>query len=151
MEHPGTHESHPASTGLRRLALSATVHCLTGCAIGEVLGMVGHGDRHRARLGRPGDDRSGGCPGVRLRLCADDAAPARRRQISISPPDAMDAGLDAPRFRGSLAFALFVASAVAFPVNVWLIRRGRSHAVVHGHQVGPSRSPRQGQRSLRGT
>jgi len=52
--------------------------------------------------------------------------------VIVAIPDVMDAGLDEPLFWGSLAFALLVAGAVAFPVNMWLIRRGRGHAVVHG-------------------
>ena len=52
-----------------------------------------------------------------------------------SPCDrgAMDAGLADPLFWGSLALALAVAAAAAFPVNRWLIARGRGHAVVHAH------------------
>ena len=48
-------------------------------------------------------------------------------------PGAMDAHLEQPLFWGSLAFALLLAGAVAFPINRWLIRRGRGHAVVHSH------------------
>jgi hypothetical protein len=51
----------------------------------------------------------------------------------LAIPDAMGAGLDAPLFWGSLAFALAIAFVAAFPVNMWLIGRGRGHAVVHGH------------------
>jgi hypothetical protein len=45
----------------------------------------------------------------------------------------MDAGLDSGRFWGSLALALLIAGAAAYPVNRWLIARGRGHAVVHAH------------------
>jgi hypothetical protein len=45
----------------------------------------------------------------------------------------MDAGLKEPLFWGSLALALVIAGAAAFPVNRWLIARGRGHAVVHRH------------------
>jgi hypothetical protein len=48
-------------------------------------------------------------------------------------PGAMDATLDSALFRGSLALSLVVAGAAAFPVNRWLIARGRGHAVVHAH------------------
>ncbi len=48
-------------------------------------------------------------------------------------PGAMEAGLASPLFWGSLAFALAVAFVAAFPVNRWLIARGRGHAVVHQH------------------
>jgi uncharacterized protein DUF4396 len=53
--------------------------------------------------------------------------------IILAIPGAMDAGLTSLLFWGSLAFALIVAFAVAFPVNLWLIRRGKGHAVVHSH------------------
>ncbi len=50
-------------------------------------------------------------------------------------PGAMEAGLASPLFWGSLAFALAVAFVAAFPVNRWLIARGRGHAVVHQHHA----------------
>jgi hypothetical protein len=53
--------------------------------------------------------------------------------IVLVIPGAMDAGLDSLLFWGSLAVALAMAWIVAFPVNRWLIARGRGHAVVHGH------------------
>jgi hypothetical protein len=53
--------------------------------------------------------------------------------IVLAIPGAMDAGLADALFWGSLAFALVVAWVAAFPVNRWLISRGRGHAVVHGH------------------
>lgn len=53
--------------------------------------------------------------------------------VTLAVPGAMDAGLDAPLFWGALAFAPAVAFVAAFPVNHWLIRRGRGHAVEHGH------------------
>jgi hypothetical protein len=145
----------PAGPSLRRLAFSATVHCLTGCAIGEVLGMIigtaldwsdlqtiilsvalaflfGYSLTMRPLL-------AGGvafAQAVRLALAADTISIAIMEVVDnavmVAIPDAMDAGLDAPLFWGSLAFALLVAGAVAFPVNMWLIRRGRGHAVVHG-------------------
>ena len=46
---------------------------------------------------------------------------------------AMDAGLNEPLFWGSLTFALVVAGLAAFPLNRWLIGRGRGHAVVHAY------------------
>ncbi len=51
--------------------------------------------------------------------------------VVLAVPGAMDAGLDSPLFWGALAVALAVAWVVAFPVNRWLIARGRDHAVVH--------------------
>jgi hypothetical protein len=53
--------------------------------------------------------------------------------IMLLIPGAMDAGLDSVLFWGSLAVALVIAGAAAFPVNRWLISRGKGHAVVHQH------------------
>ncbi|MEA2529254.1 MAG: hypothetical protein QOG89_898 [Thermomicrobiales bacterium] len=147
-------ETH--GTSLRRLAFSATVHCLTGCAIGEVLGMVigtalGWGDVETIVLavvlafffGYSLTMRPLLAAGVafaqaaRLALAADTISIAIMEivdnAIMLAIPDAMGAGLDAPLFWGSLAFALAIAFVAAFPVNMWLIGRGRGHAVEHGH------------------
>jgi hypothetical protein len=53
--------------------------------------------------------------------------------IILVIPGAMDAGLDELLFWASLAVALVIAGAAAFPANRWLIARGRGHAVVHPH------------------
>jgi len=53
--------------------------------------------------------------------------------IVLVIPGAMDAGLGDALFWGSLAFALAIAWVAAFPVNRWLISKGRGHAVVHAH------------------
>jgi hypothetical protein len=53
--------------------------------------------------------------------------------IMLVIPGAMEAGLDSLLFWGSLAVSLAIAAAAAFPVNRWLISRGRGHAVVHAH------------------
>ena len=144
------------SGSVRRLALSATVHCLTGCAIGEVLGMVigtalGWGDVATIALAvalafvfgysltlRPllgaGMAIS---QALGLALAADTLSITVMEivdnAIMLLIPGAMDAGLDAPLFWGSLIVALAVAFAAALPVNFWFIRRGRGHAVVHAH------------------
>jgi hypothetical protein len=59
--------------------------------------------------------------------------------IVLLIPGAMDAGLTDLLFWGSLAVALVIAGAVAFPVNRWLIARGKGHAVVHEHHHGHAR------------
>ena len=59
--------------------------------------------------------------------------------IVLLIPGAMDAGLTDLLFWGSLAVALLIAGAVAFPVNRWLIARGKGHAVVHEHHHGHAR------------
>ena len=99
-------DTAPSGRELTALAVSATLHCLTGCAIGEVLGMVlgtwwGWGDWSTIAL------------------------------AVLAVPGAMDAGLTNALFWGSLAFALVVAFVVTVPVNRALIRRGKGHAVVH--------------------
>ena len=145
-----------AEPSLNRVAFSATVHCLTGCAIGEVLGMVigtalGWGDWETVALAvalaflfgysftlvplvRSGIALAAALP---VALAADTISITVMEivdnAIMLTIPEAMEAGLDNFRFWGSLAFALLVAGAVAYPVNRWLIARGRGHAVVHAH------------------
>ncbi len=143
-------------SSLNRVAFSATAHCLTGCAIGEVLGMVigtalGWGDVATIALAVIlafifGYSltmlpllRSGMALGAVLPLAfAADTLSITVMEVvdnavMLVVPGAMEAGLASPLFWGSLAFALAVAFAVAFPVNRYLISRGRGHAVVHEH------------------
>ncbi len=143
-------------SSLNRVAFSATAHCLTGCAIGEVLGMVigtalGWGDVATIALAVIlafifGYSltmlpllRSVMALGAVLPLAfAADTLSITVMEIvdnavMLVVPGAMEAGLASPLFWGSLAFALAVAFAVAFPVNRYLISRGRGHAVVHEH------------------
>lgn len=150
------HTGHTTQPSPPRLAFSATLHCLTGCGIGEVLGLViasalgwhdlpsialavvlafifGYGLTLRPLL-------AGGmsfAQAAKLAFAADTLSIAVMEivdnAILLLIPGAMDAGLTSLLFWGSLAFALIVAFAVAFPVNLWLIRRGKGHAVVHNH------------------
>jgi hypothetical protein len=141
---------------LNRLAFSATAHCLTGCAIGEVLGMIigtalGWTDLQTIVLAvalaflfgysltalpllRAGMALSAVIP---LALASDTISIAVMEivdnAIMLLIPGAMDAGLDNIGFYAALAAALLIAGAVAFPVNRWLISRGKGHAVVHQH------------------
>lgn len=151
---PGGPASPAAS--LNMIAFRATVHCLTGCAIGEVLGMVigtalawtnaatvvlavvlafifGYAFT-MVPLRRSG---MAWRPAMRLALAADTVSIALMEvvdnAIMLVIPGAMSAGLDSPLFWGSLALALAIAGAVAYPVNRWLIARGKGHAVVHAH------------------
>jgi hypothetical protein len=55
--------------------------------------------------------------------------------VMLVIPGAMEAHLSSPLFWGSLAAALLIAGVAAFPVNRWLISRGRGHAVVHAHHA----------------
>src|SRR5688572_13294917 len=144
---------------LNRLAFSATVHCLTGCAIGEVLGLVigtalGWGNSATIALAvvlafifgyaltmipllKSGLALSGA---LALAFAADTISITIMEivdnAIMLVIPGAMDAGLSNPLFWASLAFALVVAGVAAFPVNRWLIARGRGHAVVHDFHGG---------------
>ena len=147
-----------AATGssLNRLAFSATAHCLTGCAIGEVLGLVigmalGWGTVATIALAvilafffgysltmlpllRSGLSLATVLP---LAFASDTLSITVMEIVDnlviVFIPGAMDAGLGSLLFWGSLAFALAVAFVAAFPVNRWLIARGRGHAVVHEH------------------
>ena len=144
-------------TSASRLALSATVHCLTGCAIGEVLGLViatalgwhdlpsvilaivlafvfGYGLTIRPLVSSGIPLRQAG----RLAFASDTLSIVTMEVVDtvivLAIPGAMAAGLVDPLFWGSLAVALVVAGAVAYPVNRWLIARGKGHALVHeGH------------------
>jgi hypothetical protein len=157
------HEGHgvdPAGPARRqeltRLAISATLHCLTGCAIGEVLGMV---------IGTALNWSNGatilmsivlafvfgysltiapvlrsGLPlraAVTVALAADTVSIAVMEIVDnavvLAVPGAMDAGLTSPLFWGSLVVSLLVAFAVTVPVNRALIARGKGHAVVHAY------------------
>lgn len=145
-----------AEQSLNRLAARATTHCLTGCAIGEVLGFVigtwrGWGNFPTLVLAIAlayvfgysftlGPLLQGGIAlGVALGLAfAADTISITIMEIVDNAvilviPGAMDAGLSDALFWGSLAFSLAVAWVAAFPANRWLIARGRGHAVVHAH------------------
>ena len=149
------HEHH-AGDASWRLALSATLHCLTGCAIGEVLGVVigtalGWSDAATIVLAialaflfgysftawpllRSGMAFAAVVP---IALASDTISIAVMEFVDnlilLVIPGAMEAGLGDIGFWAALAFALLVAGAVALPVNHWLIARGKGHAVVHRH------------------
>ena len=147
--------THQNVESLNRLAFSATVHCLTGCAIGEVLGMVigtalGWSNFYTVALAVVlaflFDYGLTIIPLVRalplktaayLAFLSDTASITLMEfvdnAIMLVIPGAMDAALSDPLFWGSLAFALAVAGLAAYPVNRWLIARGRGHAVVHAY------------------
>ena len=145
-----------AAGSLNRIAFSATVHCLTGCAIGEVLGLVigtalGWSNWPTIALAVALAFLFGYSftmvPLLRADVALATALPLALASDTISIavmelvdnaiilliPGAMEAGLGDLRFWASLAFALLVAGLVAYPVNRWLIARGRGHAVVHAH------------------
>jgi Domain of unknown function (DUF4396) len=150
------HVGHAAETSLNRVALSATLHCLTGCAIGEVLGVIigtalgwsnlptivlaialafffGYSFTMFPLL------RANIAFGVAvgLALASDTVSIAVMEFVDnvilLLIPGAMEAGLGEVLFWASLAFALLLAGLAAYPVNRYLIARGKGHAVVHAH------------------
>ena len=149
----------PAPGELNRLAASATTHCLTGCAIGEVMGMalatafgwsnavqmvlaivlaylVGFGLTAMPLV------RAGLAAGVVVStaLAADTISITIMEAIDnltvVLIPNALDAGLDDALFYGSIAGGFAIAYPVAFLANRYLIARGKGHAVVHEHHGG---------------
>ncbi len=161
MEHTMQQHHHQATAmasagSLSRLAFSATIHCLTGCAIGETLGMVigsalGWGDWTTVALSVILAFIFGYSltlmpllkSGLAVRTALVLALAADTLSIVVMEvidnalmlliPGAMDAGLTSGLFWSSMAASLVLAGAAAFPVNRWLIARGRGHAVVHAH------------------
>jgi hypothetical protein len=151
------HQHHPVATSgwdLTRSAISATLHCLTGCAIGEVLGMAlatwwgwsngpsialaivlafgfGYGLTISAVL------RAGLSPrqAIGVALAADTVSIVTMEimdnAVVLAVPGAMEAGLADLLFWGSLLVSLAVAFVVTVPVNRALIARGKGHAVMH--------------------
>ena len=163
--HPDHHAMPTSGGALTSVALSATLHCLTGCAIGEVLGMtigtaLGFSDVGTIVLAvvlaflfgyaltslpllRAGWTLAAVVP---IALASDTLSIATMEivdnAIMLMVPGAMEAGVTDVLFWGALSFALVIAGAVALPVNRWLIGRGKGHAVVHETGVHGGPSPR---------
>jgi hypothetical protein len=162
-QHHDHHHDLPASGGaLTNVAVSATLHCLTGCAIGEIVGMLVGTALGFSNVGtivlsvalaflfgysltslpllRAGLPVAAVVP---IALASDTFSIATMEVVDnvvvVAVPGAMDAGLGALLFWGSLSFSLAVAFVAAVPVNRWLIARGKGHAVVHetGVHGGP--------------
>ena len=148
------HGSEAAS--LDRIAFLATVHCLAGCAVGEVAGMVigtalGWSNLETIFLAVALAFLSGYAltmlpllrngyrfhSAARLALAADTASITVMEIVDnllmLAIPGAMDAPLDSALFWSALALSLAVAGVAAYPINRWLIARGRGHALAHGH------------------
>jgi hypothetical protein len=155
MHHPEHAEhTHAPQQGLTGMAVRATLHCLTGCAIGEVLGMVvatwlGLGDAASIGLSvalaftfgyaltvRP-VLRAGVAPrrAARIALASDTASITTMEIVDnafiLLVPGALAAGLTDGLFWWSLVVSLAIAFVLTVPVNRWLIARGRGHAVMH--------------------
>jgi hypothetical protein len=162
------HEHHELPTSGRALtnvAVSATLHCLTGCALGEIAGMaigtaLGFSDWGTVALAvalaflfgytlisipllRAGFAIAAVIP---IALASDTFSIAVMEivdnAIVVAMPGAMEAGLNTLLFWGSLSFALAVAFLAAVPVNRWLIARGKGHAAVHRTGVHGGPNPR---------
>jgi len=168
-EHAGHHDAgHELPTSGRALtdtAVSATLHCLTGCALGEIAGMaigtaLGFSDWGTVALAvalaflfgysltslpllRAGFTIAAVIP---IALASDTFSIAVMELVDnaivIAVPGAMEAGLGSLLFWGSLSFALAVAFVAAVPVNRWLIGRGKGHAAVHRTGVHGGPNPR---------
>jgi hypothetical protein len=144
-----------AVSELTRSAVSATVHCLTGCAIGEVLGMVlatwwGWGNAASIALSvalaflfgyslTMAPVLRAGLPwrrAVGVAVAADTVSigvmEITDNAFILAVPGAIEAGLGEPLFWWSLIASLAVAFVITVPVNRLLISRGRGHAVMHG-------------------
>ena len=163
--HHHHHELPTEGRALDLVALSATLHCLTGCAIGEIAGMIigtalGWGNWETVALSvllaflfgytltsvpllRAGLALAVVIP---VALASDTASIAVMEVVDnlimLVVPGALDAGLSDLLFWGSLAVALVVAGACAYPLNRWLIARGRGHAAVHRTGIHGGPSPR---------
>jgi len=156
------HEMPTEGAALTGVAISATLHCLTGCAIGEIAGMV---------IGTAAGLANGTTVAISIALAfvfgygltslplLRAGLPVRRvagvafasdtlsittmeivdNLIILVVPGAIDAGLDSLLFWGSLTFSLAVAFVLTVPVNRWLLARGKGHAAVHetGIHGGP--------------
>jgi hypothetical protein len=150
---PSAHDAPPVTWAMAR---QATLHCLTGCAIGEVLGMVvgtslglhaagtvvlsvalafvfGYALTMRGVLRAGVPFRAA----LTVALAADTISIAVMEVIDntvmVAVPGAMDAGLGTALFWLSLAGSLALAFVLTVPVNHWLMGRGKGHAVVHAH------------------
>jgi len=155
-DNPGDRPTVGAGRQLTRSAVSATLHCLTGCAIGEVLGMAlatwwgwsngpsialaivlafafGYGLTISAVLRAGLSLRQA----VGVALAADTVSiltmELMDNAVILVLPGALAAGLADLLFWGSLAASLVVAFVVTVPVNRALIGRGKGHAVMHAY------------------
>lgn len=156
------HEMPADGAALTGVAISATLHCLTGCAVGEVAGMAigtaaGFSNLSTVVLSialafifgysltslpllRSGLVLAAVIP---IAFASDTLSIATMEVVDnavvVAIPGAINAGLNSLLFWGSLCFSLVLAGAFAVPVNRWLIARGKGHAVVHetGVHGGP--------------
>jgi hypothetical protein len=152
--HSKAHET--AAPSLNRLAITATLHCLTGCAIGEVLGLViamslgwgnagsialavllafifGYGFTLVPLMGNGMTFAAAAYTALASDTVSISVMEIMDNAVMLVIPGAMDAGVADGLFWASLALSFAAAFVVTVPVNRWLISRGRGHAVVHAH------------------
>ncbi|WP_418962833.1 DUF4396 domain-containing protein [Streptomyces lavendofoliae] len=148
-------DGHPAGASWSTAA-KATLHCLTGCAIGEILGMVigtallwGNVETMALAIAlaflfgysftlfavrRAGLDLKSA---IKVALAADTVSIAVMELVDngiiAMVPGAMDAHLSDGLFWGALLGGFAVAFVITTPVNKWMIGRGKGHAVVHAY------------------
>lgn len=158
--HHGGHAHHRHDTSsLKKMAASATLHCLTGCAIGEVLGLIigtllGWGSLATIALAIGlaflfGYTLStlplrkaglGFFAALSIVFAADTLSIATMEVVDnlvmLIIPGAMAAGLVDPLFWISMPIALAVAYFAAYPVNLALLKRGKGHALVMKYHTG---------------
>lgn len=151
------HSGRPAGgESLNYTALVATLHCLLGCSIGEVAGLLigtalGWSNAATIALAIVLAFITGfaftalpflrrGYPikaALRIALAADAASITIMELVDnslmLAIPGAMDAPIDSLFFWASMGVALVVAGVAAYPVNRWLIARGKGHAVAHAY------------------
>jgi hypothetical protein len=163
--HDHHHEMPTSGAALTRVAIDATLHCLTGCALGEIAGMV---------IGTALAFSNGGTVVLSIALAfvfgysltslplLRAGLPVRRvarvafasdtlsittmeivdNLVVLAVPGALAAGLATWLFWGSLCFSLAIAATIAMPVNRWLIARGKGHVAVHETGIHGGPSPR---------
>lgn len=148
--------SHMSHVNINSIAKSATLHCLTGCSIGEILGLIlgtiigltniqtiilavvlafifGFG-LSALPLMKAGLTFAAALSVV---FAADTLSIATMELVDNAVmagiPGAMDAGLVSPLYWISMSAALYAAFLAAYPVNLFLLKRGKGHAIVHGY------------------
>jgi hypothetical protein len=155
--HPAEHSSRPVGEeSLNHIALIATLHCLLGCAIGEVAGLLigtalGWSNAATIALAIVLAFITGFAftalpflrcgyalkAALRIALAADTVSITIMELVDnslmLAIPGAMDAPIDSLFFWASMLVSLAVAGVAAYPVNRWLIARGKGHAVAHAH------------------
>lgn len=157
--HDHAHHAHHGGGNNRGMAASATLHCLTGCAIGEILGLIVGTALGLSSLGTIAlavalafafgyalstlpllKAGLGLGKAFSVVLAADTLSITTMEVVDNGVmalvPGAMEAGLDAPLFWAAMGLALFIAYLASYPVNLYLLNRGKGHALTHEYHHG---------------